>query len=121
MNNQKGVTLLELLVAVMIVGILFSFALPAYQNNIDTAEDGVVRANMDSIEMFQEDFFLRTGAYANGLANIGEIEDEIGWNPRADDGITYVIAASDGTFYNLTATHPDGWSVCRRYPERQAC
>ena len=94
--NKFGFTLLELLVTFAIIGVLFSFALPSYQSNIDTAEEGAVRNNMNTTEVFQEDFRLRTGGYANDLDNIAEIDTAIGWDPRADDGITYAIPASDG-------------------------
>lgn len=117
--NMSGFTLLELMVVLAIVGVLFSFALSSYQNNIDTAEEGVVRTNMHTIEIFQEDFFMRTGGYANDLANVGIILTAIGWDPR--DEFTYAISASDGSRYDLTSTHPDGWTICVRYPERVAC
>ena len=121
LNAQAGITLIELLVAVVILGVLFAFALPAYQSSMDTTEEGVVRGNMESMELFQEDFFLRTGAYANNLADLAAITAAIGWEPRADDGITYSIANSDGTFYQVTAVHPDGLTVCVRFPERVPC
>lgn len=119
--SQRGVTLVELLIALSILGVLFAIAVPAYQSSIATSEEGVLRTNMYSIEIFQEDFFLRTGGYANNLADIAAIDVAIGWDPRANDGITYAIANSDGSLYDLTAMHPDGWSVCVRFPARDPC
>ena len=118
-QTQAGITLIELLVALTIVGVLFSFALPAYQTNLDTTEEGVVRTNMHTIEIFQEDFFLQNGVYAVDLANVAAITGLTGWDPR--DQNTYAIADSNGTLYDLTSTHPDGWSVCVRYPARITC
>lgn len=122
-SDQRGVTLIELLIALTILGVLFTFALPAYQATVDTSEEGVVSSNIYTIEMFQEDFFLRNGNYARDLDNIAEIEAAIGWNPRANDGITYAIAAgaAGDTFYDVTATHPDGWTVCVRFPNKIRC
>ena len=120
-KRQRGFTLLELMIALMILGILATFALPAYQSYVATSQEGVARSNIMTIEMFQEDFFLRTGAYANNLANIAAIDAAIGWDPRSDDGITYSIANSDGTFYDVTAVHPEGFSVCIRFPAKEAC
>ncbi len=116
-----GFTLLELMITLVILGVLVAFALPSFTTNIDTAEEGVVRANMNTIEIFQEDFFLRNGFYAEPLADIAAMQAAIGWDPRVEDGITYAIANSDGTFYQLTATHPDGWTVCVRFPEKEPC
>ena len=117
-SRSGGLTLIELLVALVILGVLMSFALPAYQNSVDTSQEGVVRSNIMSIEIFQEDFFLRNGNYANNLANIAAIEGAIGWAPQSDDGTTYAIANSDGTLYRVTATHPDGLTVCIEFPDR---
>ena len=120
-RKNRGITLIELLVALVILGVLMSFALPAYQGSVDTAEEGVVRSNIMSIEVFQEDFFLRNGNYANNLADIAAIEGAIGWAPQSDDGTTYSIANSDGTLYQVTATTPDGLTVCIRFPDRTVC
>ncbi len=120
-SKQKGVTLIELLVALVILMIVVSFALPTYQGYVETSQEGVVRANIMSMEIFQEDFFLRNGEYANDLANVSAIEAEIGWKPKADDDTTYSIAASDGSEYDVTAVHPDGLSVCIRFPDRETC
>ena len=118
----NGVTLIELLIAIVILGIVFSFALPAYNSYIATSEEGVLRSNMFTIEMFQEDFFLRNGVYADDLADIAAINAAIGWDPRVDDGITYSIDDGDETaFYDLTAVHPDGLTVCIRFPAKDAC
>ena len=116
-----GFTLVELMIVLAIMAILLVFAVPSFQNTVDTTEVGVVTANIHTIEMFQEDFFLRNGAYANDLDNINEIEAAIGWNPRSDDGIAYSIAASDGTLYDVTAVSPEGFTVCIRFPAKQNC
>ena len=120
-SHQQGLTIIELLVAMTILGILAAIAVPTYRGYIETSQEGVLRSNMMSIEMFQEDFFLRNGAYANDLADIAAIENAIGWNPRTEDGITYSIAASDGTFYRVTGVHPDGLTVCIDFPDKDAC
>lgn len=69
-----------------------SFALPAYQSYIATADESVVVNNIQSMRMFQEDYLLRNGSYAVNVANIVASEAEIGWDPQRDDGITYPIA-----------------------------
>ncbi|MEQ8691975.1 MAG: prepilin-type N-terminal cleavage/methylation domain-containing protein [Pseudomonadales bacterium] len=123
MKAQSGFTLIELMITIVIMGILVSIAVPAYQNYVATSEEGVLRGNIMTIEIFQEDFFLRTGAYAHNLADIAAIEAAIGWDPRTEDGITYAIATSadPDEFYDITGTHPDGWSVCIRMPDKVAC
>ena len=118
---QAGFSLVELMVAVAIIAILAAFALPAYNNYIATAEDGQLVSNISTMRVFQEDFFMRNGSYAVNLADIAAIEAAIGWEPQSDDGITYSIAAGDGTFYQVTATSPNGRSICRRFPANTPC
>ena len=120
-RKAAGFTLTELMITLVIVGVLMSFALPAYQSYIATADEGVVVNNIQSMRMFQEDYFLRNGAYAVNLADIAAIEAEIGWDPQSDDGITYSIAAGDGSSYSVTAVHPDGLTVCITYPANIRC
>ncbi len=120
-TSSKGFSLIELMSAVAIVGILAVFAVPAYQSYVSDTEIGVLTTNIYTIEMFQEDYFLRNGEYANDLADIDAIDDEIGWRPQTDDGITYEIAASDGTVYEVTATDAAGTEVCIEFPGRDPC
>ena len=121
MKRSQGFTLIELLIVISIMTIVLSVAVPAYQSYIRDSQEGVLVSNIHTIEIFQEDFFLRNGVYADNLANIAAITTAIGWDPQSDDGITYAIADSDGTVYEVTGTHPDGFSVCIEFPIKNRC
>ncbi len=117
---QTGFSLIEMLVAVMIVGLLAAFAIPAYNDYIDSSEEAALTAEMATIEVFQEDFRLRTGAYADNLANIAAITGAIDWDPRSDN--TYVLAdTAQATTYRLTGTSPAGVVVCMDFPGKTRC
>jgi len=120
-NRQSGFSLIELMIAIGIIAVLASIALPAYNSYITTAEQGQLISNMKTMEVFQEDFFLRNGEYAVNLANIAAIEAAIGWEPQTDDGITYSIADGDGTSYEVTAVSPSGMTICMEYPANTLC
>ena len=107
---QRGFTLTELMISVGIITILGAFAVPAYRDYVATSERGVLISNMATIEVFQEDFRVRNGAYAVDLADKAAITAAIGWDPQDDGTIAYDIAAGDGTTYRFSATS-DGVTV----------
>lgn len=122
--HSQGFTLIELMITVTILSILLVFGVPGYLNYIDTAEEAVLVNNINTLEVFQEDFFLRTGSYAVDLANIAAIEGAIGWEPQSNDGVLYQIddgPAGDASDYDVTATHPDGRVVCITFPDKIRC
>jgi type IV pilus assembly protein PilE len=122
MKRVSGFTLIELMIAVAILAVVAALALPAYNNYIQTSRVGVLVQNISTIEMFQEDFRLRNGAYSAGVFNAGPDADllALGWVPGNDDGTTYTIALVGGS-YTVTAVDTAGTTVCRRYPERVDC
>ena len=120
-TRSTGFSMIELMIAVAIVAIISAIAIPLYNDYIDTGEEGVLVNNISTIEIFQEDFRLRNGTYAVDLPNIAAITAAIGWNPQANDGMTYAIADSDGSFYEVTTTNAAGESVCIQFPARDRC
>ena len=116
-----GFSLIELMIAVAILAILATIALPLYNGYIQTSREGTLIYNISTIELFQEDQRLRTGAYVTAAADLAAIQAAIGWRPESD-GITYSIAAPGpaGT-YDVTATDASGLAVCMRFPAKIRC
>lgn len=112
---QKGVTLIELMVAVAIVGILAAIAVPIYQDYIDTSKRSALIENMETIRLFQEERRLDRGAYMAGIYDpatpnaAGGLTELIGWAPRTDiDEVTYVVSNVTASGFQIKATHSDG-------------
>ena len=120
-RDAAGFTLLELMVAVAIIALIAALALPAYDGYIRTSREGALVANVGTMEVFQEDYRLRTGAYLQTAADTDAIAESIGWSPKADDGAVYSIAPGVGDFYRVTAVSREGSRVCMVMPARTRC
>jgi len=122
--NQRGFTLIELMIVVAVLALVSAIAMPLYNGYLQTSREGVLVNSMATMEVFQEDLRLRTGAYAAGgwdaAGGDTTIRDATGWEPGGDNGATFnVVLAGDS--YRVTATDATGVTVCRQFPERVPC
>jgi prepilin-type N-terminal cleavage/methylation domain-containing protein len=87
-HNQKGFTLVELMVVVVIIGILVAIAVPVYNNVTAKANRGAVEANLRTI-----DSAIMQYNATKGLTKIDS------------DGITAIKV--DGSYLQKWPTGPD--------------
>ena len=112
-QRETGFTLIELIIAVAIIGILAAIALPMYSGYVDTARRSVMNDNITSIRLFEEDYRLETGSYFAGDHDPTDpdaatgLKVNIGWSPgSATDRIKYEVTLV-GAGFSVTATHLD--------------
>lgn len=101
-HHQYGVTLIELMVVVMIVGLLLVLMLPAYQGQVRKAGRTVAQAELYSLLARQEEFFVNNRQYATAFNEIGIAADT---TYRIDDGGARVAT---GGIYLITLLMDDG-------------
>lgn len=76
-NKLSGLTLIELLVAIAIIGILSAVAFPSYQNYVRQSNRAVVKTILYENAQFLEQFYTENSQYdatvgADGLPNTGD-------------------------------------------------
>ncbi|MGE8188544.1 pilin [Pseudomonas sp. NPDC086278] len=90
MNTQKGFTLIELLIVVAIIGILATFALPAYSKYQAKAKVTAGLAEISALKVPFEDL-MNNGTSPTTVAGIG------GTSPTSNCTLTASGTATDGT------------------------
>ena len=65
LRTQKGFTLIELMIVVVIIGILAAIAIPNFIAMQNRAKEGSTKANMHTLQLAAEDYGVRNdGVYA---------------------------------------------------------
>jgi type IV pilus assembly protein PilE len=113
MKTQQAFTLIELMIAVAIIGILASIAIPNYQNSIRKARRADAKGALVSLANAMERHFTETSSYCDAAKATSESVNSCypGEPSAADTGIDDTGSPSiysdhspiDGTtiFYNL--------------------
>ena len=64
-NSQKGFTLIELMIVVVIIGILAAIAIPNFIAMQNRAKEGSTKANMHTLQLAAEDYGVQNeGVYS---------------------------------------------------------
>lgn len=106
-EGMAGLTLIELLIALVIIGVLTTIAVPAYQGNLLKAGRSAAKGALMDVALRQEQHFINNKAYSTSLAGLG-LPD-----PYYFDKSTEQVAAADSarayqlTLANATATSFD--------------
>lgn len=81
-TSQAGFTLIELMIAVAIIGILASVAIPNYQKFMLRAKTGERLVIMNRIKQQVQDVYLRNGTTIDPVAHPATVLLMSGWNPE---------------------------------------
>ena len=103
--RERGVTLVELMIVVVILGLLTSIAFPAYQGYVERARRSDGKAMLTDVAARLERFYADNNTYTVTMTNLGFT----GTSPSSGEGFyTAGVAAgpsgSIATSYTITVT-----------------
>lgn len=94
--NRKGLTLMEVMITVVIVGIIAAIAIPSYTGYMNRTRRADAVTILETVALYQEKAFAETNSYEN-LA--GLVANRGLPNPNADANRNYTIAVGPlGTY-----------------------
>jgi type IV pilus assembly protein PilE len=98
-----GITLMELMIVVVIIGILAAISFPNYRDFVARAKRNEAKAALLQIATNQEKFYLQNNTFSTDLTDLGFATD-----PFTTDSQSYVItvvAPTPNANYTATATY----------------
>jgi len=94
-KNNRGFTLLELLIVVVIIGILVAIVVPKFANGKERAMVSAMRSDLHNLVTAQEAYFSNGNLYYNG--------------PVPDPSFSYSV--SENVTVTLQNVSPSGWGA----------
>lgn len=96
MRNNKGFTIMEVMLVVLIIGILIAVAVPAYNNFTGRARIAACQSNQRTLEGVAMVYYSTEGAHATSLSDLSAYLDNAA-NYTCPSGGTYSISEGEVT------------------------
>ena len=96
-HSMSGTTLIEILMALMIIAALSAIALPSYQGSVRKSARAAGKGALMDVAMRQEQYFINNKGYSTALAGLG-LPDPY----YIDKTVEPVAATNDSRVYQLT-------------------
>jgi type IV pilus assembly protein PilA len=107
-SNEKGFTLIELMIVIAIIGILAAIAIPNFVSYRQRSYNSAAQSDIKNAMTTQEAYFVDNGTYTTSTALL----TAAGYTASKD--VTLTVSSASQTAYTMTASHASGsktWSV----------
>ena len=105
MQRRKGLTLIELLLVVIILGALAAIAIPRISTSATTAKTNACNTNVDTLNTAIEMYQIDTGSYPSALSDLTSDANYFPYGaPACPWGTAYVYSGTT----NRVAEHTSG-------------
>ncbi|HIF06226.1 MAG TPA: prepilin-type N-terminal cleavage/methylation domain-containing protein [Gemmatimonadetes bacterium] len=96
MRDNKGLTLIELVIVVVIIGILAAIAIPKFFATREKAYFAAMKSDLKNLASQQEIYYSDEYQYSTSATNLGFV---------SSDGVTVAIGTGTSTGWAATAIH----------------
>lgn len=91
--NERGFTLTELMITVVVIGILAAIAIPSYLGYVQRTRRTDAVTALQSIALYEEKYMAENGQYSD---NLDTLKNKVGYS-----------AGSETDYYTLTVSFPE--------------
>lgn len=111
MDDERGFTLIEILVVILIIGILAAIAIPSFISEKGKANDASAKSYVRNMQTAQEAYYADNNAYSNSLSSLQSIEPALNDTPGRTapsarntprGGYTVTATSTSGVSYTVT-------------------
>jgi len=103
MKEQKGFTLIELMIVIAIIGILAAIAIPQFNFYRKRAQNSASESDLKNFITAQEAYFVDEQTYATAVASLTG-----SYGAFTSENVTVKVNSANADTYNMTAFHSSG-------------
>lgn len=107
-KEEKGFTLIELMIVIAIIGILAAIAIPQFSAYRQRSYNAAAQADLRNAATAQEAYFVDNGTYT---ATIGNLTGSNYGLVALTTGVTLAVSGGDAVSYVMTSVHSAGGGV----------